>query len=64
MLCQYILAFKAGEEALAAVSQGTRAELGECRRTRALVPMKKTVFFLLRGEGFDTPAAHPVKYIS
>lgn len=43
------------EEALAAVSWARRAELGECGRTRALAPMKKTGYFIFSEEKALTP---------
>lgn len=50
------------------MTRDTWAVLGKYGRTRALVPLKKMEikqrFYLLRGEGFDTPSAHPVIHIS
>lgn len=40
---------------MAAVSWGTEAELGECGRTRVLVPMKKTEYFIFSKEKALTP---------
>lgn len=55
MLCHYTPAFKAGEEALAAVSWGTQAELGECGRTRALVLKKEAEYFMFSEKGQALP---------
>ena len=50
VLRHYILAFRAGEEALGAVSWGTWAELAEHGGTRALVPVEKTKYFVFSEE--------------